>query len=133
MSNESAFENIRNGFSNTARLLSLWCAFGLAINAGLGTILDVSLISEPFGSTTQLGSFVAVCVTCYVDYMFPNIRTETVWRFGITVFLSFVVIATINSTLHARTSGSLYYTVTAIGTWIAALMLGISVAWPDDR
>lgn len=132
MSDESALQNIRNGVSNVHRLLSLWSAFVFIIYSGFGTVLDVALINEPFGLPLQASTLVAAFAACIVYWKYPNLRTETVWRFGITAFLVVIVLATLTHTLDPRTSGSLYHIVTASLNSIAALVIGYVVAWTDD-
>lgn len=132
MSDESALQNIRNGFAKIDRLVTLWIALTGGITIGFATVLSATLINEPFGSPIHVGSFMGVCVVAFVYSRYPNIGTETVLRFGWTVALVFAVLAMVNGSLDPPTSGSLYYIVTALLSWIAALAIGCVVAQTDD-
>lgn len=131
MSDESALQNIRNGLGKVDRFITLWVALSGAITFGLATVLSVTLIDEPFRSPLYASSLVTVGATIFIYLRYPGIRMEIVLRFGCTVALVFAVLAMLNGSLNARTSGSLYYIVTSLLSWIAALVIGCVVVWPE--
>ncbi|RRJ33440.1 hypothetical protein [Halocatena pleomorpha] len=130
MSDESALQNIRNGFAKIDQLVTLWIALMGAITFGLTTVLSVTLINEPFRLPLYASGLLTACAT-FIIY-FSNSKTEPVLRFGWTTALVFAVLAMVNGSLDAPTSGSLYYIVTALLSWIAALAIGCVAVWTDD-
>lgn len=132
MSDESALQNIRNGLAKVDRFITLWIALSGAITFGLATVLSVTLINEPFRSPLYASSLLTVGATVFIYLGCSNIRMETVLRFGCTVALVFAVLAMVNGSLDPPTSGSLYYIVTALLSWIAALAIGCVVVWTEE-
>lgn len=132
MNDESAHQNIRNGLAKIDQLITLWIALSGAMTFGLATVLSVTLINEPFRSPLYASSLLTVCATAFIYSRDANVRTETVLRFGCTVAFVFGVLAMANGSLDPPTSGSLYYIVTSLLSWIAALAFGCVVIWTDD-
>ncbi|NEU56537.1 hypothetical protein [Halorussus sp. MSC15.2] len=122
---------IRDGVADFARYVSLWFAFGLATN-GLDVAFDAALVGEPFGWSLQASSLVAVGAAFVVHTWYPDVRSGTVWRFGAATFLAFVTLGTVTGTMDARTNGSLYYVLKSLLVWVAAVSVGVVVAWTDD-
>jgi hypothetical protein len=132
MSDESALQNIRNGISNVKRVIRTWFACMLIIYSVLGTVLDVTLINEPYGWLMHASILIAVGAAGLIYRYFPKIRTGTVVRFSISVVLVVFVLSTLTNTIDPGTSGSPYYIVRASLNSIAALAIGYVVVWTDD-
>ncbi|UPM43139.1 hypothetical protein [Halocatena salina] len=132
MSDESALQNIRNGFTKIDQLVTLWIALMGAITFGLTAVLSVTLINEPFRLPLYASSILTACATVFIYFSYSDSKTEPILRFGWTTALVFAVLAMVTGSLDPPTSGSLYYIVTALLSWIAALAIGCVAVWTDD-
>lgn len=131
MSSENPLGTLWNGLTDFGRLVSLWFGFGLATN-GLAVVVDAALVNEPFGSTLWASSLTALAAGFVVYSRYPDVRSGTVWRFGVVTFLAFVSVGALAGTLDARTSGSVYYVVKTLLVWVGAVAVGYAVARTDD-
>lgn len=124
----------QNGSNSFRRVLSLWFGFKLALFPGLDAVLKVALINEPMNTglyTTQLLAIGAVYV---VQWRYPDVRSRTVWAFGLTTgLLSYVLLLFIPGVgmESSSTSGSLYLIVKTSLVLIAALSGGYAVVCTD--
>lgn len=119
------------GVADFGRFLSLWFGFGLAAN-GLSVVLDAALVDEPFGWALWASSLLALAAAFAVHRWYPDVGSETVWRFGVATYLVFVVASTLAGTMDVRTSGSLYYVLKSLLVWFGSLAVGCGVARSDD-